>query len=196
MACQRAQNFLKGPLRGHECATRTARARAIRPETKIRVRTPFSAILAFFFPKCVAASTRVATISDIFWSVSMWHELLVCGMAIVGTMGTARSKGECVTHAKSLILKVVGSQQLASIFCRKLLLAPPKPQNFPAARAQGGGLRPGSATLTATIIHAGPHTPSMSREEGSRIGDDPRFYFGALEHGPKPVAKSTVVVRI
>ena len=126
----------------------------------------------------------------------MWHELLVCGMAIVGTMGTARSKGECVTHAKSLILKVVGSQQLASIFCRKLLLAPPKPQNFPAARAQGGGLRPGSATLTATIIHAGPHTPSMSREEGSRIGDDPRFYFGALEHGPKPVAKSTVVVRI
>ena len=84
-------------------------------------------------------------------------------MAIVGTMGTARSKGECVTHAKSLILKVVGSQQLASIFCRKLLLAPPKPQNFPAARAQGGGLRPGSATLTATIIHAGPHTPSMSR---------------------------------
>ena len=37
-------------------------------------------------------------------------------MAIVGTMGTARSKGECVTHAKSLILKVVGSQQLASIF--------------------------------------------------------------------------------
>ena len=85
-------------------------------------------------------------------------------MAIVGTMGTARSKGECVTHAKSLILKVVGSQQLASIFCRKLLLAPPKPQNFPAARAQGGGLRPGSATLTATIIHAGPHTPSMSRE--------------------------------
>ena len=84
----------------------------------------------------------------------MWHELLVCGMAIVGTMGTARSKGECVTHAKSLILKVVGSQQLASIFCRKLLLAPPKPQNFPAARAQGGGLRPGSATLTATIIHA------------------------------------------
>ena len=86
-------------------------------------------------------------------------------MAIVGTMGTARSKGECVTHAKSLILKVVGSQQLASIFCRKLLLAPPKPQNFPAARAQGGGLRPGSATLTATIIHAGPHTPSMSRGE-------------------------------
>ena len=40
----------------------------------------------------------------------MWHELLVCGMAIVGTMGTARSKGECVTHAKWLILKVVGSQ--------------------------------------------------------------------------------------
>ena len=84
-------------------------------------------------------------------------------MAIVGTMATARSKGECVTHAKSLILKVVGSQQLASIFCRKLLLAPPKPQNFPAARAQGGGLRPGSATLTATIIHAGPDPPSMPR---------------------------------
>ena len=48
--CQKAKGpkFLKVPLCGRECATGTARARAIRPETKNQVRTPIFGVLGIF----------------------------------------------------------------------------------------------------------------------------------------------------
>ena len=59
MACQRVQNFLKGPLRAPRARAPSARRQ------KIRVRTPFSAFLAFLTQNA-SASTRVGTFSDIF----------------------------------------------------------------------------------------------------------------------------------
>ena len=55
-----AQFFLKGPLRGHECAARTARARAIRPESKIGFEPPFSIfdVLGGFRTKNATSSSQ------------------------------------------------------------------------------------------------------------------------------------------
>ena len=48
----------------------------------------------------------------------------------------------------------VHGRQGGASFRLEMALEAPKSAIFSAARAQGGGLRPESATLTATIMHA------------------------------------------